>query len=167
MQIAIYPGTFDPITLGHIDIVKRAAKIFDSVIVVIAVNSDKKTLFSKQERLSMATDAVRHIPNVNVIVSDKLTVDIAREHNANTIIRGIRAVSDYEYEFQLALTNRKISNNAIDTFFMLPNEKYTYLTSSVVRELAKYGETLECFVNENVALQLKQKFNQNLPQTTI
>ena len=162
--IAIYPGTFDPITLGHIDIVERCANIFDKIIVVIGINSAKKNLFNESERLDMSVNALKHINNIEVIINYGLTIDIARKYNAVAIIRGVRAVSDFDYEFQIALANRKIEND-IHTILMMPDEKYTYLSSSVVRELASYGEDVSFFVNEYVAEKLKNKFNK--PKTEI
>jgi len=156
-KIAIYPGTFDPITLGHIDIIERSAKIFDKIIVVIGINFQKKTLFNAEERLDMIKQSLIHLNNIDIIVTDELIVNIAEKHNATTIIRGLRAVSDFDYEFQIALTNRKIRNN-VDTIFMLPDEKYTYLSSTVVKEIAIYKENLSYFVNSYVANKLKEKF---------
>ena len=156
--IAVYPGTFDPITLGHIDIIERGANIFDKIIVVIGINSTKKNLFNEKERLEMSQKSLEHLKNIEIIVNHGLTIDVARKYNAVAIIRGIRAVSDFDYEFQIALANRKIENE-IHTIFMMPDEKYTYLSSSIVRELASYGEDVSFFVNEFVAEKLKNKFN--------
>jgi len=155
-KISIYPGTFDPITLGHIDIIERSAKIFDKIIVVIGTNFQKKTLFSNEERLDMIKHSLTHLNNIDITITDGLIVNIAEKYNATTIIRGLRAVSDFDYEFQIALTNRKIRNN-IDTIFMLPDEKYTYLSSTVVKEVAMYKEDLTYFVNSYVANKLKEK----------
>lgn len=157
-KIAIYPGTFDPITLGHIDIIERIAKIFDKIIVVIGVNSNKKCLFDKEERLDMMIHSLKQLDNIEIIISDGLMVDIAEKYDACTIIRGLRAVSDFDYEFQIALTNRKIRPN-IDTIFMLPDEKYTYLSSTIVKEIAMYNEDLTRFVNDYVANKLQKKFS--------
>ena len=155
-KISIYPGTFDPITLGHIYIIERSAKIFDKIIVVIGTNFQKKTLFSNEERLDMIKHSLTHLNNIDITITDGLIVNIAEKYNATTIIRGLRAVSDFDYEFQIALTNRKIRNN-IDTIFMLPDEKYTYLSSTVVKEVAMYKEDLTYFVNSYVANKLKEK----------
>lgn len=157
-RIAIYPGTFDPITLGHIDIIERSTKIFDEIIVVIGINSNKKCLFNEIERLEMTSFSLNHLNNVKVVINTGLTVDVAEKYNANTIIRGLRAISDFDYEFQIALTNRKIKQN-IDTIFMLPDEKFTYLSSTIVREIAQYGEKLDNFVNNYVATKLKAKIS--------
>ena len=160
-KIAIYPGTFDPITLGHIDIVERSIKIFDKIIVVIGINSHKQCLFNEAERLDMTKHSLNHIDNIEVIINEGLTVDIAEKHNASTIIRGLRAISDFDYEFQIALTNRKIRYN-IDTIFMLPDEKYTYLSSTIVREIAMFNENINSFVNDYVSTKLKEKFNMKI-----
>ncbi|MGB9913483.1 MAG: pantetheine-phosphate adenylyltransferase, partial [Candidatus Kapaibacteriota bacterium] len=135
-RIALYPGTFDPITNGHIDVIERAATLFDKVIVVIALNPRKETLFSETERFEMIKESLAHLKNVEVDVSDRLTVEFARKISASAIIRGIRAVSDFEYEFQIALMNRKLCPE-LTTIFLMPNEKYTYLNSSIIRELAR------------------------------
>ncbi len=156
--IAIYPGTFDPITNGHVDVMQRAAKMFDKVILLIAINSSKKNVFTEEERKEMARVALSHIPNVSVDFSDGLTVDYAKQVGAKAIIRGIRAVSDFEYEFQIALMNKKLYPDA-DTVFFAPDEKYTYLNSTIVRELARYSEDLTDFVPKNVAEELKLKFH--------
>lgn len=156
---AIYPGTFDPITNGHVDVIERASKMFDKVYVVIAINAKKQTLFSEEERVDMAVNSLQHLDNIEVINYHGLTVDIAKEKNATAIVRGIRAVSDFEYEFQIALMNRKI-NPEIYTIFLTPHEKYTYLNSSVVRELGRYKSDVSEFVPEYVADKIKNKFNE-------
>ncbi len=158
-RIAIYPGSFDPITNGHVDVIERAAQMFNQIYVVIAINSKKVSLFSEEERLLLAKESLKHLPNVAVSASHKLTVDFAREVSANIIIRGIRAISDFEYEFQIALMNRKIEPD-VHTIFLLPNEKYTYLNSSIVKELAKYNEDVSDFVPKVVAEELKKKYRQ-------
>lgn len=157
-RIAIYPGTFDPITFGHIDVMQRAAQMFDKVILLIAVNSNKKNTFTEDERIEMAVGALAHIPNVSVDHFSGLTVDYARKAGAHTIIRGIRAVSDFEYEFQIALMNKKLYPGA-DTIFLAPDEKYTYLNSTIVRELARYSNDVADFVPGNVAKALIEKFH--------
>jgi len=155
-KIAIYPGTFDPITLGHIDIIKRSTKIFDKIIVVIGNNSIKQCLFNEKERLNMTIYSLKDLDNIEIVINDKLTIDIAKKYGASVIIRGLRAVSDFDYEFQIALMNRKLCLN-IDTIFMLPDEKYTYLSSTIVKELAMYNEDLHPFVTDYVANKLKEK----------
>lgn len=154
---AIYAGTFDPITNGHIDVIERACEMFDKLYVVIAHNSKKVTLFTEEERLEMIQSALSHISNVEVLIHRKLTVEIAEEKNAIAMIRGIRAVSDFEFEFQIALMNRKIAPN-IYTVFLTPHEKYTYLNSSIIREMASYGRDTAEFVPKNVSEKLLEKF---------
>lgn len=156
-KIAIYPGTFDPITNGHIDVIERGLKIFDRIIVVIAKNPRKQTLFSEEERLELIKESLKHLPNIDVMVTEKLTVEFARNVSASAIIRGIRAVSDFEYEFQIALMNRKLCPE-ITTIFLMPNEKYTYLNSSIIRELAQYNADISDFVPPIVEKKLKEKF---------
>lgn len=157
MRTAIYPGTFDPITNGHIDVIERAAMLFDKVILVIAINSRKTPLFSKEERLDMSHEALAHLKNVEVEVHEGLLVDFARERKAVAIIRGVRAVTDFEYELQIALMNRKLEPE-ICTVFLMPNEKYSYLNSTIVRELARYHQDISEFVPEVVAKKIKEKF---------
>jgi len=160
-KIAIYPGTFDPITNGHVDVIERASLLFSKVIVVISINSKKTTLFSEEERFLMAKESLKHISNVEVELYKGLTVDCAIEKKASAIIRGIRAISDFEFEFQIALMNRKL-NPSVTTIFLMPHEKYTYLNSSIIRELAKYGQNVDEFVSEFVSNMLKEKFNNKL-----
>ncbi len=157
-RIAIYPGTFDPITNGHLDVIERAAEMFDKVIVVIAINTKKVNLFNEQERLELARKSLSHLPNVEVVFHSGLTVDFARSVGAVSIIRGIRAVSDFEYEFQIALMNRKLAPE-VHTLFLMPHEKYTYLNSSIIRELARFREDVSEFVPPCVAEKLKEKYN--------
>ena len=145
MKIAIYPGTFDPITNGHLDIVQRAARLFDKVIVTIARNSSKNPMFTEQERLALMKAAVKGNKRVEVDVFDGLLVDYARKKKATAIVRGLRAISDFEYEFQMALMNRKL-NDQLETVFMMPNAKYTFLNSSIVREIARLGGDVRDFV---------------------
>ncbi len=156
--IAVYPGTFDPITFGHIDVIERASKIFDRVIVVIAVNSKKVNLFTQEERFIMVKDALSEFDNVSVEFINGLLVDFAAQNKATVIIRGVRSVTDFEYEMQIALMNRKMQSE-IQTVFMMPNEKYTYLNSSIIREISRYGQDTSDFVPDNVSNKLKEKFN--------
>ena len=156
-RIAIYPGTFDPITNGHIDVIERASSLFDKVIVVVAVNSKKTQLFSDEERKDMAKTALSHLLNVEVDIYQGLLLDYAVQKNASALVRGIRAISDFEYEFQIALMNRKIVPD-IKTLFLMPHEKYTYLNSSIIRELASFKQDVSEFVPKNVAEMLKIKF---------
>lgn len=156
-RVAIYPGTFDPITNGHIDVIERAATLFDKIIVVVARNPRKQTLFTEEERLEMIRESLSHLDNIEVFATDRLTVEFARQVSATAIIRGIRAVSDFEYEFQIALMNRKLCPE-VTTIFLMPNEKYTYLNSSIIRELSRYGADVGEFVPSCVIKKLKEKF---------
>lgn len=143
--IAIYPGTFDPITLGHVDIVVRASPMFDQVILAVAGSTSKNTIFSVEERIELASKVLEKNKNVKIIQFNGLMVDCAKENNASVILRGLRAVSDFEYEFQLAGMNRKLMPEA-DTIFLPTSEKYTYISSSLVREIAKFGGDITDFV---------------------
>jgi len=156
--IAIYPGTFDPITNGHLDIIQRASELFDSVIVAIAVNSVKDPLFSEPERLDMIGKVTKHLKNVNADSFKGLLVNYAASKKANVIIRGLRAISDFEYEFQMSLTNRRL-NPDVTTIFLMPNEKYSYLNSSLIRELASYDSYVDEFLPGYVLEKLKSKFS--------
>ena len=156
MRIAIYPGTFDPITHGHIDVIRRARIIFDKVIVTLSTNSEKTPLFTLKERIELVNLAVRDIPGVETADFHGLTVRFAEATGAIAIIRGLRAVSDFEYEFQMALTNRKLSANII-TVFLMPHERFTYLNSNIVREVAKLGGDISPFVPTCVEEAFKKK----------
>jgi pantetheine-phosphate adenylyltransferase len=156
MKTAIYPGTFDPITYGHIDVIERACDIFDTVIVMVARNTSKTALFSVDERVRMIKDVVKKYKNVKVDSYHGLLVNYARQKKATAIVRGLRAVSDFEYEFQMALTNRKLAAE-ITTVFLMPHEKYTYLNSSLVREIAMMGGDVAQFVPPVVRTQFKKK----------
>ena len=156
MKIAIYPGSFDPFTNGHLDIVQRAIKLFDKVIVTIARNSSKNPMFGEEERLSLVKASVKNHRNVEVELFDGLLVDYAREKKATAIVRGLRAISDFEYELQMALMNRKL-NDQFETVFLMPNEKYTYLDSSIVREIARLGGDVSDFVPPAVNKALRNK----------
>jgi pantetheine-phosphate adenylyltransferase len=160
MNIALYPGTFDPITNGHIDILERARGLFDKVIVTVAVNSGKSPLFSVEERVDMIRAVIRQKRYRNVAVEsfDGLLVRFARWRKATVLIRGLRATSDFEYEFQMALMNRK-QEESILTVFLMPHEKYTYLTSSIVREVARLNGEFKEFVPINVYKKLLRKMN--------
>jgi pantetheine-phosphate adenylyltransferase len=155
-KVAVYPGTFDPITFGHIDVIERAAALFDKTVVAVSVNSAKKTLFTVSERIDMIKHSVKHLKNISVTSFKGLLVDFAESKNVDVIIRGLRAISDFEYEFQMALTNRKIAEN-ITTVFLMPNEKYTYLNSTLVKEIAAFGGDVSAFVSEYVLKKIKQK----------
>jgi pantetheine-phosphate adenylyltransferase len=157
MPTALYPGTFDPITFGHIDIAVRASNIFSKVIAVIADNTTKNPLFTVNERLEMATSALAHVPNIKVIAYRGLIANCLMEQKATAIIRGLRALSDFEYEFQMAFTNRNINEDA-ETVFLMASAKYTYLNSTMVKQIAKFGGDVSGFVPETVAGRLIEKF---------
>lgn len=157
MKKVIYPGTFDPITFGHIDIIKRAVELFDQVIVTVAKNPSKTFLFTVEERLEMLKVSLKDYNKVEVDSFDGLVVDHARELGAVGIIRGLRAISDFEYEFQMALMNRKLDGE-LATIFLMPHEKFTYLNSTIVRNLAQFQGDVSDFVPEIVAKKLKEKF---------
>ncbi len=160
MKVAIYPGTFDPITNGHLDIIERATQLFDKVIVTVAVNSSKTPLFTGEERVEMIQAIIKQkrFANVSVEQFNGLLVSFATKRNASAIIRGLRAISDFEYEFQMALMNRKQSDK-IDTVFLMPAEKYTYLNSSIVREIARLDGKFKDFVHPVVYRALKKKLS--------
>ena len=159
-KTAIYPGSFDPITNGHLDIIERASRLFDKVIVAILVNADKSPFFSSDQRLEMLKDSVNQdLPNVQVETFDGLLVEYALEHKAQVIIRGIRAVSDYEYELQMALMNRRMEPQ-IETVFMMPAETYSYLSSRLVREIFQLGGSVSGLVPTHVEEELANKIAQ-------
>jgi pantetheine-phosphate adenylyltransferase len=158
MRKVIYPGTFDPVTNGHIDIIKRAKALFDSVAVTVAINPAKTSLFSIEERIQMLKESLKDFDNITVESFDGLVVDYAHKVGAIGIIRGLRAVSDFEYEFQMALMNRKLASD-IATIFLMPHEKYTYLNSSIVRNLASLNSDVSDFVPPSVQKALKEKFS--------
>ncbi len=158
MRIGIYPGTFDPITNGHIDIINRAVLLFDKVIVAVTTNPSKSPLFSIDERIEMVVSSIRLVSNVEVDSFDDLLVNYALHKNATAIIRGLRATSDFEFEYQMALVNRKLSNELV-TVFLMPNEKYTYLNSTIVKEVASFNADVSCFVPEAANKKLLEKFS--------
>jgi pantetheine-phosphate adenylyltransferase len=155
---AIYPGTFDPITRGHIDLIERAARIFDRVIVAVAENRGKTPLFNLQERVRLAEESVQGIGGVEVVGFDTLLVECARAHGAHVILRGLRAVSDFEFEFQLAGMNRHLDHE-LETLFLTPSEKYAFISSSVIREIARLGGDISGFVTERVNAALVAKYS--------
>jgi pantetheine-phosphate adenylyltransferase len=158
---AVYPGSFDPLTFGHLDIIERCVRLFDRVVVSILTNPAKEALFSVEERCDMIDKAVRkRFPNVEVDVFHGLLVDYAREKNAQVIVRGIRAVTDYEYEFQMALMNRRLAPG-IETVFMMPAEHYSYLSSRLVKEIASLGGSVEGLVPPQVEKRLKKRFRKS------
>lgn len=156
-KIAVVPGSFDPITMGHLDIIKRASTIFDEVKVVVMNNSSKNPLFNVDERMDLIAEVTRSIPNVQVDSFAGLLIDYSIEVKANAIVRGLRAVSDFEYEMQITSMNRFLNEN-IETLFMISNNQYSFLSSSIVKEVAKYGGSISGLVPAAVEDALKQKF---------
>ena len=159
MKIGIYPGSFDPFTEGHNDILQRALKIFDKVVIAVVKNSAKNYLFSLEERVAMISHLFHDHEKISCIgLNSKLTVDLASELKAQAIIRGLRAVSDFEYEFQIASINRS-QNSDVESVFFTPDEKLTFISSSMVKELASYGGDISKFVHSDIAKSLEEKFN--------
>lgn len=157
MKTAIYPGSFDPITNGHLDILERAINLFDRVIITVARNSTKNPLFTEEERLKLMREAVKQYKQVEVDSFEGLLVDYARTKKAIAVVRGLRAISDFEYELQMALMNRKL-NPGVQTVFLMPNERYTYLNSTIVREISRLGGNVNDFVPPTVKAALDKKF---------
>ena len=162
MRLAVYPGTFDPITRGHTDIVSRSLSVFDRLVVAIAPNPRKGALLSIEERVELAKIATKGFPNVEVESFNGLLVEYVRQRGAHAIIRGLRAVSDFEHEFQMALLNRKLDEQ-LETVFLMPSEEYSYLTSSIVKELALFGGALEAFLIPEAAKLLREKYGHPSP----
>lgn len=157
MKIAICPGSFDPVTLGHLDIISRSAKLFDKVYVAVLENSTKRPMFTVEERIELLERCLTDLSNVEVITFEGLLVDCAREYDAVAIVKGLRAVTDFEYEFQMALINKKL-NRDVETLFLNTNAKYLYLSSSIVKEVAKNGGDITDFVHPAVAEDIKKRF---------
>ena len=157
MRIAVYPGSFDPITNGHLDIIERASKLYDKVIVGVLDNANKSPIFTSSERKDMILRATSHIDNVSCDVFSGLLVDFAKKKNASVIIKGLRTVADFEYEFQMALLNKALDSE-FETMFLMTNSKYSYFSSSMVKELAKYHSQLEGFVPSCIIEDIKKKF---------
>lgn len=155
----LYPGTFDPITLGHIDLLNRASRLFDEIVVAIAIGHHKKPLLAINERIQLAQECTSHLPNVQVVGFEGLLVELFKEHNATAVLRGLRAVSDFEYEFQLANINRELDGQ-FETVFLTPAQEYSFISSTLVREIAKLGGDVHKFVAPNVQAALIAKFNQ-------
>ncbi|WP_438316854.1 pantetheine-phosphate adenylyltransferase [Sporosarcina sp. FA9] len=157
-KIVVVPGSFDPITNGHLDIIKRAAKVFGDVRVAVMNNSSKNSLFSVEERVALIKEVTACIPNVKVETSSGLLIDYAKSIGASAIVRGLRAVSDFEYEMQITSMNR-VLDESIETFFIMTNNQYSFLSSSIVKEVAKYGGEISVLVPKSVELALKKKYN--------
>lgn len=158
MKTIVYPGTFDPITNGHIDLVERAARLFDKVVIGIASSQHKSPLFSIDERIQLASDALAHVPNIEIRGFDYLLVNFVNDCGADAIMRGLRAVSDFEYEFQLANMNRALSPE-VESIFLTPAERFSYISSSLVREISSLDGDVSKFVPTNVVEALSNKFN--------
>jgi pantetheine-phosphate adenylyltransferase len=156
MRTAIYPGSFDPLTNGHLDVIQRATKLFDHIVVAVAKSESKQPLFTLEERVEMVAAAVGHLPQVEADSFDGLLVDYARKRTAQAVLRGLRAVSDFEFEFQLALMNRKLDER-IETIFMMPKDTYTFLSSRIVKEIARLGGDVSAFVPAHVQAALATK----------
>lgn len=157
MKKAIYPGSFDPVTFGHLDIISRSAKMVDKLIIAVLINKSKSSLFSMEERVRMISEYVKEYKNVEVHSFSGLTVDYAKEVGATMIVRGLRAVTDFEYELQLAQTNKVMAGD-IDTLFLATNLKYSYLSSSIVKEIASYNGDISAFVPRTVEKAMKEKY---------
>ena len=156
MKIAIYPGSFDPVTLGHLNIIKRAANCFDKLIVCVMVNSSKHGMFTPPERVELLRRATQRFPNVEVDYSDELLAAYARRRGARVVVKGLRAVSDYEQEVQMAMINRKLNHN-LETMFLASSEKYTYLSSTIVKEMARYGADLKEFIPREIVEDVQER----------
>ena len=159
MRTAIYPGSFDPLTNGHLDVIERAAKLFDRVIVAVAKSDSKNPLFTLEERVELVQGAVRRMKNVSADSFDGLLVDYVKKCKAKAVVRGLRAVSDFEFEFQLALMNRKL-NDQFETIFMMPKDTYTFLSSRIVKEIARLGGDVSAFVPVHVRRELGRKLKE-------
>jgi pantetheine-phosphate adenylyltransferase len=155
---ALYPGTFDPITYGHIDIIKRARKVFDILVIAVASNLEKKPLFTARERINLIKESLDNLDGIEITSFDGLTAEYARSIGAIAIVRGIRAVSDFEFEFQMALTNRKLQPE-VETVFLTPDEKHSYIASSLVKDIARRGGEVSCFVPDIVKKKLAKIFS--------
>jgi pantetheine-phosphate adenylyltransferase len=160
-MIAIYPGSFDPITLGHIDIVERGAMLFDKVIVAVLSNPSKQPLFTVEKRIEQITQCTKHIHNVEVDSFVGLTVDYAKLHDAGVLLRGLRVLSDFEKELQMAHTNKTL-NQEIETVFLATTKEYSFLSSSIVKEIAQFGGAIDHLVSQNIAEDMEQKYLQKL-----
>lgn len=160
MKIGVYPGSFDPITNGHIDILKRSLRLFDKVIIAVAPNPKKTPLFDIKERVAMIRESTRHIPHVEVEIFEGLLAEYMKRKKAHAIVRGLRVISDFEHEFMMALMNRKLDSD-VETVFLMPSEEYSYVSSSAVKEVASYGGEVKDLVPSAVAQRLREKFQRS------
>ena len=161
MRIALCPGSFDPVTLGHLDIITRAAGLFDKVIVLVAVNEEKRPVFSHVERMELIKRITSHFDNVEVDMCRNLIADYAKEHNATAIVKGLRAITDFEYEFQMALINRKL-NSEVETVFLTTSEEFMYLSSSAVKQVAHYGGDISRFIPPEILSDVEKRLKKNI-----
>jgi pantetheine-phosphate adenylyltransferase len=159
MKRCIYPGTFDPVTYGHLDVLERAAKLFEHVTVAVAISSIKNALFTPEQRVELVRTNLGHLPNVDVLSFEGLLVEFARQQKAHAVIRGLRALSDFEFEFNMALMNRHLEPN-IETLFVMPKEAYSYTSSSLVKQIAKLGGDVTKFVPPNVAAAMQKAYRE-------
>lgn len=157
MKTAIYPGTFDPITFGHLDLIERASKMFGKLIVLVGENSHKKPMFDVNERIEMIVKSVEHLKNVTVDSNSELTVEYAKKHNVNILVRGVRAFADFEYELQMAIMNRRLDEE-IETIFLMPKNEYSFINSSIIKGIANFNADIKNFVPPIVVDRLKKKF---------
>ncbi len=157
-KIGIYPGSFDPLTYGHLDLIQRGSRLFDKLYIAISINPQKKTLFTIDERKAMVEEAVKDIPNVEVVICDKLISQFAKEVNATCLLRGLRAVTDFEFELQMASTNNML-NPDVDTIFMMTKTEYSYFSSSMVKEIAQFNGDISSFVPPFIAKKIYEKYN--------
>lgn len=158
MKIAIYPGSFDPVTFGHLDIIKRIAKVFDKVIIGILINKNKTPLFSVEEKMDMLKEVTRDLSNIEIIAFEGLLIEFAKQQKANVIVRGLRGVSDFEYELQMAQGNQQYDEE-VETMFLATSAKYSYISSSMVKEIAHFGGDVEGFVPDYVKEKVKEKYH--------
>nr|WP_206425302.1 pantetheine-phosphate adenylyltransferase [Staphylospora marina] len=159
MKIAVYPGSFDPITYGHLDLIERGLKVFDKLIVAVLINSSKQPLFTVEERKEMIREATRHLPGVEVDSFEGLLIDYMKKREAGVILRGLRAISDFEYELQIASINRKL-NEEVETLFLMTNNRHSFISSAMVKEVARYGADVSDLVPPHVVEALRVRFAQ-------